>query len=289
MLIPEKGVHQTSERYFFTPSSLARELFYYPTRCGHYFCSSEYSFSHQSEIARQGDHNQNIMLFLLQSGSMELELNGLPLTACAGQVVLFDCRRPYRYHARERMEFTWLLFNGLNTQEFYRRILLARSGRQAFTPHELTQAAFLLDRLISSCAAQERLSESGCSQLIHRLLCLLLLDERAASPDGSDRIAQSIRYMHRHLYEPLTVQDVAAAVGLSPSHFSREFKARTGYSPYEYIILRRIDRAKYLLTSTRQSVSEIAYATGYNSEENFIHSFRRQVGVTPGMFRKDPV
>ena len=289
MLIPEKGVHQTSERYFFTPSSLARELFYYPTRCGHYFCGSEYSFSHQSEIARQGDHNQNIMLFLIQSGSMELELNGLPLSACTGQVVLFDCRQPYRYHARERLEFTWLLFNGLNTREFYQRILLARGGRQVFTPHELTQAAFLLDRLISSCAAQERLSESACSQLIHRLLCLLLLDERASAPDGSDRIAQAIRHMHRHLYEPLTVQDVAAAVGLSPSHFSREFKTRTGYSPYEYIILRRIDRAKYLLTSTRQSVSEIAYATGYNSEENFIHSFRRQVGVTPGMFRKDPV
>ena len=47
MLIPELGVHQTSERYFFTPSSLAKELFYYPTRLGHYFCSSRYSFNHQ--------------------------------------------------------------------------------------------------------------------------------------------------------------------------------------------------------------------------------------------------
>ena len=63
MLIPEPGVHQTSERYFFTPSSLARELFYYPTRCGHYFCDSRYSFSHRSEIALEGDHNRNIMLF----------------------------------------------------------------------------------------------------------------------------------------------------------------------------------------------------------------------------------
>ena len=70
MLIPEKGVHQTSERYFFTPSSLARELFYYPTRGGHYFCSSLYSFDHRSEIAMQGDHNQNIMLFYIHSGSV---------------------------------------------------------------------------------------------------------------------------------------------------------------------------------------------------------------------------
>ena len=72
MLISEAGVHQTSERYFFTPSSLARELFYYPTRCGHYFCDSRYSFSYRSEIAMEGDHNRNIMLFLIQRGTMEL-------------------------------------------------------------------------------------------------------------------------------------------------------------------------------------------------------------------------
>ena len=83
MLIPEKGVHQTSERYFFTPSSLARELFYYPTRGGHYFCSSLYSFDHRSEIAMQGDHNQNIMLFYIHSGAMELTLGGVRALATA--------------------------------------------------------------------------------------------------------------------------------------------------------------------------------------------------------------
>ena len=95
--------------------------------------------------------------------------------------------------------------------------------------------------------------------------------------------------MHRHLSGPLSVQDIAAAVNLSASHFSRQFKARTGYSPYEYIVLRRIDKAKYLLTSTRQTVGEVAFATGYNSEENFIHSFQKHVGIPPGLFRKYPV
>lgn len=76
MLIPETGVHQTSERYFFTPSALAQELFYYPTRCGHYFCSRDYAFGNQSEIAMQGDHNLNIMLFAVQDGALELNING---------------------------------------------------------------------------------------------------------------------------------------------------------------------------------------------------------------------
>ena len=166
--------------------------------------------------------------------------------------------------------------------------LVKRCWRE-LAAHKYEEAARLLDTLLSSCAADERLSESACSQMLHRLLCLLLLDENDPAQDRSDRIAQAIRYMNRHLFEPLTVQGVAEAVNLSASHFSREFKARTGYSPYEYIVLRRIDKAKYLLTSTRQSVKEVAYATGYNSEENFIHSFQKHVGIPPGLFRKYPV
>lgn len=114
----------------------------------------------------------------------------------------------------------------------------------------------------------------------------LRLGEGQRTANGSDRIAQAIRFMHRHLLEPIGVQEVAAAVNLSPSHFWRQFKACTGYSPYEYIVLRRIDKAKYLLTSTDQSVGEIAYAAGYNSEENFIHSFQKYVGISPGLLRK---
>ena len=122
MLIPEEGVHQTSERYFFTPSSLARELFYYPMRCGHYFCNHQYSFSHQSKIAQEGDHNRNIMLFAVQDGAMELGLSGQTVLAASGQCVLFDCQEPYYYTASDSAEFTWLLFGGLNARAFYERI-----------------------------------------------------------------------------------------------------------------------------------------------------------------------
>ena len=186
MLIPELGVHQTSERYFFTPSSLAKELFYYPTRLGHYFCSSRYSFNHRSEIALQGDHNQNIMLFFVHDGAMELTLNGTPAIAGAGQIVLFDCREPYSYAASDGLEFTWLLFNGLNARAFYQKILQAR-GRRAFSPAAPAEIAQMLDSLRSACAEDARLSEARCSQLIHRLLCLLLLDETTESTAGGDR------------------------------------------------------------------------------------------------------
>lgn len=289
MLIPEPGVHQISERYYFTPSSTAQELFYYATRCGHYFCSGEYSFWHQSEIALQGDHNQNIMLFAVQDGAMELEIEGRPMLAASGQIVLFDCALPYRYRAFEGLEFKWLLFNGLNARTFYRRILQARGDRHVFAPNTFSQIVQRLDTLLDGCATDSRLSEAACSQLLHQILCQLLVEETGQEPHSDSSIAQAIRYMNAHLYDPINVQQVAEAVNLSPSHFSRQFKRSTGYSPYEYIILRRIDRAKYMLTSTALSVKEIAYQIGYNSEENFIHSFQKNVGISPGLFRKYPI
>lgn len=288
MHIPEAGVLDTSARYYFTPSSLARELFYYPTRCGHYFCNHLYSFSHQSEIALQGDHNQHIMLIVVRSGALELSIAGQTLLATSGQIVLFDCREPYRYTASHGLEFVWLLFNGLNTHAFYRRILQSRGGRSVFAPSAYLNILSLLDGLISGCAAGERMTEAACSQMLHRLLCLLLLNE-TSPPAADDRIAAAIRFMNRNLEKPVSVQAIAEAVSLSPSHFSRQFKSHTGYSPYEYIVLRRIDRAKHLLTSTGLSVKEIAYAIGYNSEENFIHGFQKNVGISPGLFRKHPI
>ena len=90
MLIPETGVHQISERYFFTPSALARDLFYYPSRCGHYFCDHTYSFNHQDKVAQQSDHNNHIMLLLIQNGALELKIDGWDMLATRGQFVLFD-------------------------------------------------------------------------------------------------------------------------------------------------------------------------------------------------------
>ena len=69
----------------------------------------------------------------------------------------------------------------------------------------------------------------------------------------------------------------------------RLFKARTGYSPHEYIVLRRIDEAKSLLHTTSLSVKQIAFRVGYHSEVNFISSFTAKTGISPAVFRRMPI
>lgn len=287
MDIPEPGVLKNSQRYFFTPSSLAEELLYYPTRVGHYFCDGNYSFNHQAETARLASHRENLMLICMCQGDLHCCFEDVKYTAGPGQVAFFDCRQPHEYSSSMLSEQVWILFNGLNARELYHRILQSRGGRHVFAPNAFPSLIQSIRELVDSCAAGARMSEAACSQLIHRVLCELLLGGEGQSEN--EAVAAALRCIHSRLHQPLTVRDAAAAARLSPAHFSRVFKAQTGYSPYEYILLRRIDEAKHLLTSTGLSVKEVAYQVGYNSEENFIHSFQKKVGVSPGVFRNVPV
>jgi AraC-like DNA-binding protein len=86
-------------------------------------------------------------------------------------------------------------------------------------------------------------------------------------------------------FEPLGVDDLARAAGLSRAHFSREFRAAFGESPHTYLLTRRMERAAALLRTTDHSVTEICFSVGLQSVGSFTSSFKRTYGVTPTAYR----
>jgi AraC-like DNA-binding protein len=85
--------------------------------------------------------------------------------------------------------------------------------------------------------------------------------------------------------EPLGVDDMARAAGLSRAHFSREFRAAFGESPHTYLLTRRMERAAALLRNTDRSVAEICLDVGLQSVGSFTTSFKRTYGMTPTDYR----
>ncbi len=85
--------------------------------------------------------------------------------------------------------------------------------------------------------------------------------------------------------EPLTVRDMAREAGLSPAHFSREFKKTFGESPHRYLMTRRLERAASLLRTTDYSVAEICFSVGLEGVGSFTTSFGRMFGQTPTEYR----
>jgi AraC-like DNA-binding protein len=86
-------------------------------------------------------------------------------------------------------------------------------------------------------------------------------------------------------FEPLGVDDLATAAGLSRAHFSREFRRAFGESPHAYLLTRRLERAAALLRTTDNSVAEICLAVGPQGIGSFTSSFKRAYGMTPSAYR----
>ena len=82
-------------------------------------------------------------------------------------------------------------------------------------------------------------------------------------------------------FEPLTVPDLARAAGVSPAHFSREFRRTFGESPHQYLLTRRLERAAALLRNTDRTVTDICFDVGLTSVGSFTTSFRRIYGTSP--------
>jgi AraC family transcriptional regulator len=105
-----------------------------------------------------------------------------------------------------------------------------------------------------------------------------------ALPRG--RLRAVVEYVEEHLDAGPTLERMAAVAGLSAYHFARQFKAATGLPPHQYVIARRVERAKHLLQGGADlSLAQVAACTGFSDQSQFSRHFKRLVGVTPGQFR----
>ena len=97
-------------------------------------------------------------------------------------------------------------------------------------------------------------------------------------------LALAQAYMEENLGDNLTLGDLGKAVGISPFHFSRLFRASTGHSPMDYWRRLRVERAKGMLVEGQRKTAEIAQVLGFSDQSHFSRTFRRMTGVPPGEY-----
>jgi AraC family transcriptional regulator len=101
-----------------------------------------------------------------------------------------------------------------------------------------------------------------------------------------ERLRAVVEYIRAHLDARLTLGHLAGVARLSPCHFARLFKNSTGLPPHQYVIARRVERAKDLLRGEgRLPLAEVAAEVGFCSQSHLTRHFKRLVGVTPRRFR----
>ncbi|UMP07059.1 AraC family transcriptional regulator [Amycolatopsis sp. EV170708-02-1] len=137
---------------------------------------------------------------------------------------------------------------------------------------------------LSTGADRRVLSPMHLQEIVYRVLQreqfsrLLYI---AAKQSGANPISAALTFVREHFSEPITVNDMAEQVSLSPSSFSHLFREVTGRPPYQFLKEIRLDRARELLIEGRLSVTDVSRAVGYSSASHFIKEFRSRFGTTP--------
>ncbi len=119
--------------------------------------------------------------------------------------------------------------------------------------------------------------------VLKQLMSLLFSDETAGD---RDIMPCALSYLRSHCGERITLDEVARVVHLSPSYFSRLFKAETGQTFSDYLLSLRIEYAKNFLRRKDCTLTEVAEQTGFFDQSHFIKAFKHATGVTPGLYRK---
>jgi AraC family transcriptional regulator len=94
-----------------------------------------------------------------------------------------------------------------------------------------------------------------------------------------------VDYVGDNLVHDLTLDELAGVVHMSPYHFSRRFKRSTGLSPHQYVVRKRVERAKELLTNTELTLFEVAISVGFADQSHLAKHTKRLLGVSPKSLR----
>ncbi|RKH52173.1 AraC family transcriptional regulator [Corallococcus llansteffanensis] len=219
------------------------------------------------------------------------------LTLSPGDVLLIPSGEKHRLVTTDRAEILGLGFHpaaflqsevGPLLEPFER----VRQGASAVVPIPSGRQEHLV-RLLSELREETRAPFHPLGEQVVRSLFSLVLAEVARSggawtPTDSraSLVGEALTFIERHCLEPISLREVAAAVGRSPAHVTTALKQATGHSVVEWIISGRLAEARRRLLSTDERIDIIAERVGYADPTHFIRLFRRAEGLTPALWRR---
>ncbi|BBF42366.1 transcriptional regulator, AraC family [Lachnospiraceae bacterium KM106-2] len=273
----EAFVSSESDYYNYLPSVIATKTFFYPICTGHFIYEPGYQ-QHRNSY-------DSFLLMYLQSGELTVNLDNTSITVASNHFILLDCYEPHGYQTSTGCECLWCHFDGPTARSYYQ--LIINHFGNIFSMHDPYPILNKLMKIYNTFATNSAIREAFLSKQISDILTAMILYTPLVPHQSEDSysIDDLVSYINEHFDEDLMIEDLAKQSMLSPYHFIRIFKKETGFTPHEYLIHTRISTAKYLLKTTKLSVKDICFRTGFSSVSVFCTSFKKNVGMTPNQYR----
>ena len=268
--------------YNYTPSFLAKSSFFYIQSLGHFCCDENY-------FTRRKGYDSFLLIYTL-NGKGFANYRNKKYELAKGKVLIMNCYDYQEYYTdkKELWEIKWIHFNGASSEEYY-NIIYKKYGPVI----DIGSNASILDNIntiMHLLSKSDIQFEVKASNIIVNILTDVLL----SNPDNqfssnkkikNERLDTVLEFIENNYSSNITLEDMASAACSSKYHFCRNFKKITGYSPYEYLVKLRINKAKSLLEVADTPIEEIAGIVGFESTSNFIQTFKRFEGLTPLKYR----
>lgn len=265
-----------------TVSSFAKSAFLYIQHVG-----EQYFDKNELNCDRQDFKSIHILITLDGKGSLTQKDKNY--TVHKGQVMIINCLEHHLMSSDPVMgwHYKWIHFSGFNSELFFNMIYEKFGNVINF--NEDSFIASQIDSLIEIVLNIDINAEIKASNILTQILTHVYLNGNTQTENYHtihSRMKAVLLYIDENLASDLNYDDLVKIACYSKYHLPRIFKAFTGYSPHEYIIKLRINKAKNLLKSTDRSVDEISGIVGFQSPSNFINTFRKLEGITPLKFKK---
>lgn len=267
----------------YTPSMTARSAFFYLQTVGHFYCDAEYY------TRREG--YRSFLLIYTVSGKGYARYRGRQYELGCGQALLMDCYDFQEYFSDKDdvWEIKWMHFNGSTSLEYFNTIY-EKMG-PVINVYDNPAIPEYLDTIMKLVKDGDLLFEAKVSRIIMEMLTDLLLSESQKNGEYdagtmNEQMQSALDFVEKNFEKGITLKDMAVSACCSVYHFTRVFKRTTGYSPHEYLVKFRINRAKSLLKNSGKAIEEIAEDVGFCSTSNFIRTFRELEDMTPLKYRR---
>jgi AraC-like DNA-binding protein len=198
----------------------------------------------------------------------------------------------YRADADDPWTLLWVHFVGTAAPRYF-RLLRCRPSEPAFDLGRNDRLTDLFKELLREVIRPEETHQIEAVAILHRILSAMISLRRTRPPRPVGGRARAVvdmkrvnRYIEAHLSD-ITLAGMAREARISVPHFGRLFKERTGYTPIQYVIHRRIAEAgQRLLQKPYRSVKEIANSIGCEDQHYFSRIFKKTTGLSPVRYRQ---
>ena len=154
--------------------------------------------------------------------------------------------------------------------------------------------ALLLDKVRRmETELESQKTENRIAALAYFLLIITMLRrqsrpwESSGSIAAGHRVSRAVGFIEEHFSDPITIEDSVSHSQVSRRHFFRLFEQAIGVAPMEYLKKLRLQKAASMLLTTNVSVTQVAFACGFNDSNYFSSLYHKEFGVSPSQFKKD--